>query len=141
MPTYQIISERKLRNNVKIITPDEAYQIVKRYAKIKQEQLILLTLNGSHEVISVSIVSIGTVNETLVHPREVFCKAISDRAVSIIVCHNHPSGSLLLSRGDKEITREIHKAGKIIGIPLLDHIVFTKNGFTSLRKAGFFPKK
>ena len=139
--TYQIISERKLKNIVKIQTPNEVYQLVKRYAKMKQEQFILLTLNGAHDVISVSIVSIGVVNKTIVHPREVFCKAISDRATEIIVCHNHPSGSLDPSHDDEEATRIIYQAGKIIEIPLLDHIVFTKDAFVSLRKAGYFPKK
>jgi DNA repair protein RadC len=107
---------------------------------MKQEQFILLTLNGAHNVISVSIVSIGLINQTIVHPREIFCKAISDRATSIIVCHNHPSGSLDLSKEDKKITMRIRKAGEIIGIPLLDHIVFTKTAFISMRKEGDFPK-
>ena len=139
--TYQIISERKLKNNVKILKPDEAYQLVRRYADMKQEQLILLTLNAVREVISVSIVSIGIVNKTIIHAREVFCKAISDRSTEIIICHNHPSGSLIVSWEDKELTKEIYKAGEIIGIPLMDHIVFTKDAFISLRKAGLFPEK
>ena len=139
--TYQIISERRLKNNVKIVQPDEVYQLVKRYANKKQEQLILLTLNGAHNVISVSIISIGLVNKTIVHPREIFCKAISDRAEGIIICHNHPSGQIIPSEEDKEVTRTIYKAGKIIGIPLLDHIIFSRNGFISQREEGNFPER
>jgi DNA repair protein RadC len=138
--TYQIVSERKLKRKVKIGNPGEAYNVVKRYAGAKQEQFILLTLNGEHSVISVSIVSIGIVNKTVVHPREVFCRAISDRASAIIVCHNHPSGSNELSDEDKLITLQIYNAGEIIGIPLLDHIVFSKTGYTSMRKDGVFPE-
>ena len=139
--TYQIISERRLKRKVKVISPEEAYLLVKRYAAEKQECFILLTLNGSHNVISVSIVSIGLVNRTIVHPREVFAKAISDRASAIIVCHNHPSGAVDPSAEDKQVTREIFQAGEIIGIPLIDHIIFSKSGYTSLKKEGCFPKK
>ncbi len=139
--TYQIISERRLKKDVKIVQPNEAYQLVKRYAKAKQEQLILLTLNGARNVISISIISIGLVNKTIVHPREVFCKAISDRAEAIIICHNHPSGQIIPSEQDKEVTRTIYNAGKIIGIPLIDHIVFSKNGYISQRNEGDFPER
>jgi DNA repair protein RadC len=138
--TYQIVSERKLKRKVKIENPQEVYRLVKRYAEAKQEQFILLTLNGAHNVISVSIVSIGLVNRTIVHPREVFCKAISDRASAIIVCHNHPSGSLEPSDEDKQVTLQIYNAGEIIGIPLIDHIVFSKTGYASLKLHGVFPK-
>jgi DNA repair protein RadC len=86
---------------------------------------ILLTLNGAHNVISVSIVTIGIANKTIVHPREVFCKAISDNATAVIVCHNHPSGEVVPSDEDKQITKRIRKAGEIMGIPLLDLVVFT----------------
>jgi DNA repair protein RadC len=138
--TYQIISERRLKRKVKILGPTEAYNLVKRYAGAKQECFILLTLNSAHNVISISIISIGLVNKTVVHPREVFCKAISDRASAIIVCHNHPSDAVIPSDEDKLITEEIFKAGEIIGIPLIDHIIFSKSGYTSLKKQGDFPK-
>lgn len=139
--TYQIISERRIKNDVKIVRPDAVYQLVKRYEKMKQEQLILLTLSGARNVISVSIISIGLVNKTIVHPREIFCKAISDRAAAIIICHNHPSNSLEFSYEDKEITKVIQKAGNVVGIPLIDHIVFSRKGYTSQRENGDFPKR
>ena len=139
--TYQIISERKLRRNVKIIQPVDVYTLVKRYAVAKQEHFLLLTLNGAHNVISVSIISIGLANKTIVHPREVFCKAITDRASAIIVCHNHPSGAVTPSDEDKQITVDIFRTGEIVGIPLIDHIVFSKTGYTSLKKEGVIPEK
>jgi DNA repair protein RadC len=138
--TYQIISERKLRHKVKITKPDDAYAVIKRYAKAKQEYFILLTLDGAHCVISVSIISIGIVNRTIIHPREVFAKAISDRASAVIICHNHPSGELFPSDEDKDVTEKINEAGKVLGIPFLDHILFTSKGYISLFQSGEFPK-
>jgi len=137
--TYQIVSERRLKRSVKITNPEEVYKLVKRYAGAKQEHFILLTLNGSHSVISISIVSIGLVNRTIVHPREVFRRAIKEAASAIIVCHNHPSGSVIPSPEDRQITKDIFKAGEIIGIPLLDHIIFAKSGYISLKVQGDFP--
>ena len=134
--TYQIVSERKLKRKAKIKSPLEVYELVKRYAALKQEYFILLTLNGAHNVISISIVTIGLVNRTIVHPREVFCRAISDRASAIIVCHNHPSGAVIPSDEDKQITERIYKAGELIGMPLLDHVVFSKTNYTSMRQQG-----
>ena len=136
--TYQIVSERKLKHEANIKNPIEVFELVKRYAASKQEHFLLLTLNGSHNVISISIVSIGLVNRTIVHPREVFCRAISDRASAIIVCHNHPSGSIRPSKEDKQITQRIYDAGEIIGIPLLDHVVFSETNYTSMRQQGDF---
>ena len=138
--TYQIVSERKLKREAKIKSPSEVYELVKRYAALKQEHFILLTLNGAHVVISISIVTIGLVNRTIIHPREVFCRAISDRASAIVICHNHPSGAVIPSDEDKEITEKIYQAGELIGIPLLDHLVLSKTGFTSMRLQGDFPK-
>jgi len=136
---YQIVSERRLKHSVKITNPEEVYKLVKRYAGAKQEHFILLTLNGSHSVISISIVSIGLVNKTIVHPREVFRRAIKEAASAIIVCHNHPSGSVIPSPEDRQITKDISKAGAIIGIPLIDHIIFAKSGYISLKAQGDFP--
>ena len=139
--TYQIVSERKFKHIAKISSPIEVYTLVKRYAAEKKEHFILLTLNGAHNVISVCIVSIGLVNKTIVHPREVFCRAISDMATAIIVCHNHPSGALIPSDEDRQITERLFAAGELIGIPLIDHIVFSTTGFTSMKEQGDFPKE
>jgi len=138
--TYQIVSERKMKNKVKIKAPGEVYKLVKRYAGEKRELFILLTLNGANTVISISIVSIGIVNRTIVHPREIFYRAITDNAAAIIVCHNHPSGNVIPSDEDKDITKKICKAGEIIGIPLIDHVIFSKRDYTSLKEEGIIPK-
>jgi DNA repair protein RadC len=138
--TYEIISERKVRNPVKINHPKDVYNLVKRYGKAKQEHFIVITLDGALQPISVSIASIGLVNRTIIHPREVFYRAIRDMAVSVIVCHNHPAGKLHPSPEDLAVTTSLCEAGKIIGIRILDHIIFSQTGYLSLREAGQFPK-
>jgi len=135
---YEIVSKRRKKNPNPVITPDDAYELVKHYKNAEKEQFILITLNGNHRPISVSIVSIGLVNQTIVHPREVFIRAIKDNASAIIICHNHPSGNLYPSPGDNKITEMIYDAGELIGIKVLDHIIFSENGYASLRKDGYF---
>jgi DNA repair protein radC len=83
-------------------------------------------------LIAKRVVTIGTLTASLVHPREVFADAIADRAASIIVAHNHPSGSLEASRADKEVTNRLRQAGELLGISLVDHIIITKDNFQSI---------
>ena len=92
--------------------------------------------DGAGEVIDRRVVTIGILNQSLVHPREVFVDAITDRAASVILVHNHPSGSLDPSTQDLGITRQLAEAGSILGIRVLDHIIVTKNGYASLKELG-----
>jgi DNA repair protein RadC len=139
--TYQIVSERKKNHHGAISTPDDAYSLIKRYGNAPKEQFLVITLNGAHEPISVCIATIGLANNTIIHPREVFVRAIQDMASAVVICHNHPSGSLNPSREDEEITIRMREAGRLIGIKVIDHIIFSKNGFISLRKEGYFEPK
>jgi DNA repair protein RadC len=134
--TYQIVSERRKSNPGAVRTPGDVYNLVKRYRNEPKEHFIVITLNGAHEPISVYIASIGIVNRTIVHPREIFVRAIQDMASAIVICHNHPSGSLEASYEDNELTGRICEAGKIIGIQVLDHIIISKSGFKSLMQEG-----
>jgi DNA repair protein RadC len=138
--TYEIISKRKIKNPKTIQSPEDIYALVKRYAGKQQEHFIVITLNGAHEPVSLSIVFIGLVNRTIVHPREVFFQAVRDMAEAIIVAHNHPSGRLTPSEQDIEVTRGLSGAGEVMGIRLLDHLVFSKKGYFSFRKEGCFPE-
>jgi DNA repair protein RadC len=95
-----------------------------------------MSLNGAGELLGKRVVTVGLVNHSLVHPREVFSDAITDRAASIICAHNHPSGSLEPSSQDIQITRQLKDAGTTLGIQLLDHIIVTKDGFISLKEKG-----
>ncbi len=116
--------------------PKDIYPIVRHYADRQQEHFIRISLNGAHEVISVEVVSIGLVNRTIVHPREVFSTPLKERATSIIVAHNHPSRNLIPSKEDREVTTRLKESGKLLGIELLDHLIFSDEAFHSFLEAG-----
>jgi DNA repair protein RadC len=124
---------------LKITSPADILEIPEiteiRYKK--QEHFLVVTLNGASEVIQPRTITMGLLNHSLVHPREVYCDAITDRAASIICVHNHPSGNLEASTQDLQITTQLAQAGKILGIPLLDHIIVSKTGITSLKEKGY----
>lgn len=84
------------------------------------------------------VISIGTLNSSLVHPREVFADALTDRAASIIVAHNHPSGLLVVSREDLLVTKRLKECGKLLGVELLDHVIITNDRYLSMRDEGVF---
>lgn len=97
-----------------------------------QEHFVVVSLDGAYNVIAKRLVDIGILNATMVHPREVFSDAVSDRAACVIVAHNHPSGSTEPSKADIEVTRRLMDAGNLLGIPLLDHIIVTHDNERSL---------
>jgi len=121
---------------VKIQKPEDVLPLVGMYRDKPQEHFICISLTGAGEVISTRVVTIGILNHSLVHPREVFAGAITDRAASVICVHNHPSGSLEASAQDIAITRQLQEAGTLLGIQLLDHIIITKTGFSSMKEKG-----
>jgi DNA repair protein RadC len=94
-------------------------------------------LNGANEIIGNRVITVGLLNKNQVHPREVFVDAIMDRAASVILAHNHPSGVLSPSPDDILATRQLADAGRIIGISVLDHIIITRKGVLSLKEAGY----
>jgi len=124
---YLLDSDRPI-----IDSPEKAVELLTDIRDKKQEYFVCLTLDGAHRLIAKRVVTIGTLTASLVHPREVFADAIADRAASIIVAHNHPSGNLEASQADKEVTNRLMEAGKLLGITLNDHIIVTKNGYISI---------
>lgn len=102
-----------------------------------QEIFRVLILDSKNRLVKNRIVSVGTISEALVHPREIFRDAIRESASSIIIAHNHPSGTLTPSGEDIAATRRIADAGKIIGIGLLDHVIIAEGGYLSLKEAGY----
>ena len=98
-----------------------------------KEHFYVLFLDTKNRVIGEELVSVGTLNASLIHPREVFSPAIKACANSIIVVHNHPSGDCEPSIEDKEVTKQIKEAGNVLGINLLDHVIIGKDGFRSLK--------
>ena len=115
-----------------IDSPDRAADQLSDIRDKKQEYFVCLTLDGANRLISKRIITIGTLTSSLVHPREVFAEAISDRAASIIVAHNHPSGNLQSSDADRQVTERLKEAGVLLGINLVDHIIVTSKGFVSI---------
>lgn len=109
--------------------PQDAYGQLAYLKDRKQECFAVLTLDGANRLIDSSIVFQGTLDCSLVHPREIFAKALEDRAASIILAHNHPSGNLDPSPEDRQITEKLKEIGELIGITVLDHIIVTKNGY------------
>jgi DNA repair protein RadC len=115
----------------RIAFPADVVPLVRHYADRKQEHFLALSLNGAHEVMEVRVVSIGTVNRAVVHPREVFADALTDRAAALIVAHNHPSGNVEPSAEDREVTARLKSAGDMLGVRLLDHVIFGTRGYYS----------
>jgi len=114
----------------------DVYRRLRPYADRAQEYFLSITLDGASHIIQIRTVFIGTLNQSLVHPREVFADAIADRAAGIIIAHNHPSGTLEPSRTDLAITRRLHEVAKLVGIDLLDHVILTKDGYYSFSDEG-----
>ncbi|OHD15954.1 MAG: hypothetical protein A2087_06215 [Spirochaetes bacterium GWD1_61_31] len=120
----------------RVLNPQDAWQLVRHHADCRREHFIGCTLNGAHDLIAVRVITTGLINKTIIHPREVFADAVADRACAILVAHNHPSGRLEASVEDLEITNRLQEAGELLGIPLLDHLIFSEHNFVSLVEAG-----
>lgn len=121
----------------KVHTAADVFPLVQHYADRKQEHFICVSLNGAHEVLGVRVVTVGILNKTIVHPREVYADPLLDRAAAVIVCHNHPSGQLEPSEEDRAITARLHSAGELLGIALLDHLILSpRGGYFSFIEAG-----
>jgi DNA repair protein RadC len=121
-----------------IRSPQDAFELFRyELAHLQQEHFIIAGLNTKNHVLFKHTVTIGTLNASLVHPREVFRPLIRHAAASCIVAHNHPSGDSTPSREDITVTKRLQEAGEIIGIDVLDHIVCGVEEFTSLKERGF----
>lgn len=129
------LSRRYLLDSDKpvIDSPEKAVEQLADIRDKRQEYFVCLTLDGANRLIAKRTITIGTLNASLVHPREVFADAIADRAASVIVAHNHPSGTLEPSEADVEVTRRLQEAGKLLGIHLTDHILVTAKSYASIK--------
>lgn len=124
-----------------IRSPDDVNKLMEmELAHASKEHFICLFLNTKNHVIAKELISVGTLNSSLVHPREVFRAAIKRNSASIICCHNHPSGDPSESPEDVQITHRLVNAGEIIGISVLDHIIIGRNRFVSMREKGLMEK-
>jgi len=139
----KVVKESSGRYDVdkKIRCSDDVFNVAQhviRAGEYAEENLWLITLDTKNNITGIFTVSTGSLNSSIVHPREVFKRAILQNSASIIICHNHPSGDPAPSPEDINITKRIYDAGKILGIELLDHIIIGDNKYTSLRERGVF---
>ena len=122
------------RRRVRIRMPADALPLLANLRMRRQECFVVLTLDGVHQVIKTHEITVGLANQSQVHPRETYACALEDRAVGIMIAHNHPSGSLDPSVDDLLTTRRLADAGRLLGVPLLDHLIVGEEGFVSLRE-------
>lgn len=127
----------KSGSDVKITQPQNAADYVMEDMRyLKKEYLKLIMLNTKNIVISIKDISVGSLNSSIVHPREVFIEAIKNSSASIIICHNHPSGDPTPSNEDINITSRLKECGKLLGIEVLDHIIIGDGTYISLKEKG-----
>ena len=131
------LGRRRVRSKGRTITnPNDIYLEVRHFATRDQESLIVVMMNGAHESIGTIVSTVGLLNRTIVHPREVFSEPLKRRAAAIAIAHNHPSGNVEPSEDDKDVTRRIIKCGEILGIKVLDHLVFSADRYYSFLEHG-----
>ena len=132
-----MVKEEAQRQKIdRVTSAQDVYSLLYEYSTKEKEHFLLLTLDGSSHVIEQRVIHIGTLNQSLVHPREVFRPAISDNAAGVIISHNHPSGTLEASRADIQITQRLKEVAKLVGIELLDHVIISKEGYYSFSDEG-----
>jgi DNA repair protein RadC len=133
------VNSPKMETKTTVAMPEDIVKCVKKDLRGKdKEHVYILTLDIHKRLISKDLLSVGTLNETLVHPREVFRTALAKGAASIALAHNHPSGEVQPSMDDVKVTVRIARAGREMGIPLLDHVVVCNDRFYSMKTAGIF---
>ena len=135
------LSKQIFSAKYKIEHPAHAFNLVKDELLSEKRELFVVILQDAKGCsLGHHIVSIGTLTQTPVHPREVFYPAIRHKAVSLILVHNHPSGDLSPSRQDIELTKQLIEAGRMVGIPVNDHLIISDRGYLSLRQQGIFDR-
>lgn len=133
-------SRRRIRpEGVRVRRAADVLPLLQHLIDRPQEHVVSISLSGAHEVIQVRTVSIGLLNSCPVHPREIFVGPISDRAYSVILAHNHPSGDPTPSADDRQVTKQLAEAARTLGMRLLDHIIFARRGYYSFQESGELP--
>jgi DNA repair protein RadC len=133
---FELARRHIIKETVKIAGAADVLRLLADIAARQQEHFVCISLNGAHEVIEKRIVTVGLLDKSQVHPREVFADVLTDRAAAVILAHNHPSGDLKPSNSDLKIHEQLSEAGKILGIRILDHIIITKKGYFSFQENG-----
>lgn len=129
-------AKRQIKQGIVISSPEHVTELVSHLKAKKQEHFAVILLNGANEVLDCKIVTIGLLNQCQIHAREVFSDAISQRAAAVILAHNHPAAILEPSKADISVTELLKSAGKLLGIPVLDHVIFNTKGYFSFKENG-----
>lgn len=130
---HEMVCERK-GPVIMLRQAQDVWKATEKYHRCRKEHLLVLTIDGANQIIATRLVSMGLANRTMVHPREVYYKAICDGAVAIVLVHNHPSGVSEPSSEDRDVTRRVKAAGELIGIKLLDHVIVSHKGYYSFNE-------
>ena len=136
LSAFELARRHLVKDGVKINCAKDVLPLVSDIAGKQQEYFLCISLNGANEVIEKRVVTIGLVDKSPVHPREVFADVIADRAAAVIFAHNHPSGELQPSEADLRMHDQLTEAGKILGLRVLDHVIVTRKGYYSFQEAG-----
>ena len=116
--------------------PKRIFELVRHYGDRLQEHFIVVILNGAHELMGVNVVTVGLVNRTLVHPREVFSEPLKMRATAIVLAHNHPSGNIMPSKADNDLTKSLLQACNLMRLKFMDHVIVTDGAYYSYNEQG-----
>jgi DNA repair protein RadC len=128
--------QNKKATIAQLLKPQDVFDHLKDIRESKKEHFVVFFLDSRNQQVLREIISVGTINASLVHPREVFEPAVKHLAVQIILCHNHPSGDLEPSEEDLTVNKRLAEAGKLLGIEVLDHIIVSKDSFSSFKENG-----
>lgn len=136
LSAFEIARRYLLKEIVKVAVAKDILPLVADIAGKQQEHFLCISLNGANEVIEKRTVTIGLLDQSPVHPREVFADVIADRAAAVIFVHNHPSGDLQPSEADRRAHAQLTEAAKILGLRVLDHVILSKSGHFSFQESG-----
>jgi len=136
LSAFELARRYLLKDAVKVLVPQDVLPMVADIAGKQQEHFVCISLNGANEVIEKRVITVGLLDKSQVHPREVFADVIADRAAAVIFAHNHPSGELQPSEADLRIHSQLAEAGRILGLRVLDHVIVTRKGYYSFQESG-----
>ena len=136
LSAFELARRHLMKETFKIECAEDLLPLLADIRTKPQEHFVCITLNGANELIEKRIVTIGLLDRSLVHPRDVYADVLTDRAAGVIFAHNHPSGALQPSEADVKTQEQLVRAAKILGIRVLDHVIVTKKGHFSFQEAG-----
>ncbi|MDX1682229.1 MAG: DNA repair protein RadC [Phycisphaeraceae bacterium] len=136
LAAFELARRYLVKETVRVRDAEDVLPLLADIVDKPQEHFVCISLNGAHEVIATRVVTIGLLDRSPVHPREVFADVIADRAAAVIFAHNHPSGSLEPSEADRRVQRQLTEAAEILGIRVLDHVIVSPRGHFSFQAAG-----